>query len=61
VITHWNGAAWKNVPGPAGDGFLSGVAATSARNAWAGGTSYNPAKPPEFKTLILHWDGTRWK
>lgn len=36
-------------------GFLTGVAATSARNAWAvGGTNGG-------KTLIAHWNGTAWK
>jgi hypothetical protein len=35
-------------------GYLNGVAATSSSNAWAvGGT-------PGGKTLILHWNGTRW-
>jgi hypothetical protein len=37
------------------DGFLNGVAATSARNVWAvGGNGAG-------RNLILHWDGTAWK
>ena len=41
-------------PGPAGS-YLYGVAATSARNAWAVGAARSG------KTLILHWNGTAWK
>ena len=36
-------------------GVLDGVAATSAKNAWAVGYTKS------FKTLILHWNGTSWK
>jgi hypothetical protein len=36
-------------------GSFSGVAATSASNAWAVGTGING------KTLILHWNGAAWK
>jgi len=44
------------VPGPA-YGWLGGVAATSATNAWAvGSASENASGPP----LILHWNGTAW-
>ena len=36
-------------------GFLNGVAATSARNAWAvGDINFS-------QSLILHWNGTAWK
>ena len=38
-------------------GQLSGVAATSARNAWAVGSTRS-AHPG---TLIMHWNGTRWR
>jgi hypothetical protein len=40
---------------PVHGGQLFGVAATSARNAWAVGGAVNSGK-----TLILHWDGTAW-
>ena len=36
-------------------GGLSGVAATSASNAWAVGSTGSP------KALILRWNGTAWK
>ncbi|HEY3907167.1 MAG TPA: hypothetical protein VGM14_24890 [Streptosporangiaceae bacterium] len=34
--------------------MLNGVAVTSARNAWAVGETRS-------KTVILHWNGTRWQ
>jgi hypothetical protein len=60
LILHWNGKTWKQVPSPSpsredvGDGF-GGVAAVSARDAWAvGGTGIGT-------TLIVRWNGTTWK
>jgi hypothetical protein len=54
LIEHWDGTAWRQVrsPGIAGS-ELTGVAAVSARNAWAVGISRGRA-------LILHWNGTTW-
>jgi hypothetical protein len=56
VILRWNGTAWKQVPSPspAPSAGLSGVAATSASNAWAVGNTGST-------TLILRWNGTAWK
>jgi hypothetical protein len=56
VILRWNGAAWKRVPSPSPrpSAELSGVAATSANNAWAVGSTGG-------KTLILRWNGKTWK
>jgi hypothetical protein len=49
-------------PGPVSQplgNWLFGVAATSARNAWAvGGTSITDSSSGTF---ILHWNGTAWK
>jgi hypothetical protein len=39
-------------------GSLAGVAATSARNAWAVGHAGTIARP---RTLILRWQGTAWQ
>ena len=39
-------------------GFLFGVAAASARSAWAVGYNGNLASP---KILIEHWNGKAWK
>jgi hypothetical protein len=63
LILHWNGTAWKQVPSPNPGGrhaaVLSGVAATSATNAWAVGGYGNSAG--QAQTLIVHWKGTAWK
>jgi hypothetical protein len=58
VIEHWNGAAWKLQKGPnqntdIGLNQLSGVAATSPRNAWVVGTPINGS-------MIQHWNGSAW-
>ncbi len=63
LILHWNGARWTRVasPNPGGSHFdntLSGVAVTSAGNAWAVG-NYTTG-PAGSKTLILRWNGTKW-
>jgi hypothetical protein len=53
LIMHWNGTAWHRVPSPHGD-LLLGVTATSARNAWAVGTT-------RHASLLLHWNGIAWE
>jgi len=62
VIEHWNGTSWTLVPGPvpAGSAYLFGIAAASARSAWAVGLTGGllSAQP---KTLALHWNGSTWK
>lgn len=58
VILGWNGTAWKQAPVPASVAYnatLGGVAATSARNAWAVGWTVTG------QILILRWNGTAWK
>ena len=56
LILRVTGSTVRAVPTPRPrDGWLFGVAATSATNAWAVG--YIAAGPP----LILHWNGTAWK
>jgi hypothetical protein len=61
LIVRWNGKAWRRVtsPSPTGGALLNGVAATSARNAWAVGQTGGVGSP-QRKSLILHWDGTAW-
>ena len=65
VILHWNGTAWTRMPSPAlaKIGALSGVAATSARNAWAVGCASHCFGPTggTTQTMIVHWNGTAWK
>ena len=66
LTEQWNGTAWKQVPSPSpdasvkGGALLYGVAATSAKNAWAVGNYYDPTSQKTL-TLILHWNGTAWK
>jgi hypothetical protein len=63
LIVHWNGSAWRQQSSPSpGSGVnnLSGVAATSATNAWAVG-SYDNSANTSTQTLIVHWNGTAWQ
>ena len=55
LIERWNGTAWKQVPSrtPGQLSQLVGVAATSARNAWAVGSDLGGA-------ILQHWNGTTW-
>jgi hypothetical protein len=58
LIEHWNGKHWilqrfKPIPG---GGVFTGVAATSASNAWAVGQ----IDSADQQTLIEHWDGKAW-
>lgn len=56
LILRLTGSTWRRVRLPdVGRGFLSGVAATSASNAWAVG---NLTGGPR---LILHWNGSTWR
>jgi hypothetical protein len=65
VIQHWNGTAWSTVTSPnpgtscglnAGN-QLYGVGAVSSSDVWAVGSFFNCSL---YKTLAVHWDGTRW-
>ena len=65
LILHWNGTSWTQVASPNPDSsgydanYLSGVAATSASNAWAVGTNEDQTADID-RTLILHWNGAKW-
>jgi hypothetical protein len=64
LTLHWNGSTWRRVPSPSpGTGSaLSGVAAVSARNAWAVGcTAFCFLSSARPHTVILHWNGTGWQ
>jgi hypothetical protein len=61
LIVHWNGADWQRVPSPSPSSqgnVLTGVAATSASDAWAVG--YAGSSSIGSTTLIEHWNGTTW-
>jgi hypothetical protein len=60
LILRWTGKAWSQVASPdplKTSNYLSAVAATSTRDAWAVGNG-GPSKSPE--TFILHWNGKTW-
>jgi hypothetical protein len=59
LIEQWNGTAWSIVPSPnsSSGGYLSGVAALSAANVWAVGSTGDASLG---QTLIEHWDGATW-
>jgi len=66
LIEHWNGSSWSVIPSPNPTPPLSGgpvsnelygVAAVSANNVWAVGTSQDFGAG---KTLIEHWNGSSW-
>ncbi len=62
LVEHWNGQAWKvqTSPNPTGANTagLTGVAATSATNAWAVGSYFQQGAGA--LTVIEHWDGKTW-
>jgi hypothetical protein len=61
LVEHWQRGKWRIVPSPSpgpahGDGFLFGLAVSSAHQAWAVGT-----EPSRFSsTLAIRWNGTKW-
>jgi hypothetical protein len=65
LIEHWNGTTWRIVPspnpangGPTTTNALTSVVALSATNAWAVG--FYEKRTTDFRTLVLHWNGSRW-
>jgi hypothetical protein len=66
LLLHWNGTRWSRVASPdtsSGLNILAGVTAASARNAWATGyfcVRHCQQDGEVDRTLILHWNGTRW-
>lgn len=62
MIAHWDGQAWqlaKVTAPPTNNGSeLTGVAAISARNAWAVGSSFSDNTSTG---LTYHWTGTAWQ
>jgi hypothetical protein len=53
-LMRWTGSAWKLTSFAPKKVNFSGVAVTSASNAWAVGVT------AAGKTLILHWNGSAW-
>jgi hypothetical protein len=61
LIEHWNGSKWSIVKSPnpsATESVLKSVAAVSASNVWAVGSTSNSSGIGQ--TLIEHWNGSKW-
>lgn len=58
-----SGAGWTVINSPNANNQanqLNGVSAAADNDAWAVGTTYSDNTFTTSKTLIEHWDGTRW-
>jgi hypothetical protein len=62
LIEHWNGKTWtiQGDQSPAGGGHFAAVAATSAGNAWAVGSTGLNSEGSGQQTLIERWNGKAW-
>ncbi len=60
-VEHWNGTSWSIVPSPdptrSTQSALARVSCPSTDNCFAVGES---SAGEMFKTLVEHWNGTRW-
>jgi hypothetical protein len=64
LTEHWNGVKWSVIPSPTPAGSLDtlwGVTVVSPINAWAVGDYFVSFNPPHNLTMILHWNGIKWK
>jgi hypothetical protein len=63
LIERWNGAHWSVVQSPNVFGSiynsLGGIVASNPRDLWSVGSSES-APGYASRTLIVHWNGTRW-
>ena len=62
LIEHWNGSTWSIVPGPnpGSNNNLNLVSASSATDIWANGNTMTGGFGTPSKTLLEHWNGTKW-
>ena len=63
LIEHWNGTRWSVIPSPNPEQAynqpqLNAITAISVNDVWAVGYADDPSQ--NEKTLIEHWNGTRW-
>jgi hypothetical protein len=61
LMLHWNGTKWTKTALTAGGTIGSNLASVngdSASDVWAVGSYVS--KSPDHKTLILHYNGTKW-
>jgi len=64
LIEHWDGASWSIVsnPNPVPNGtILDSVSSVSSTDVWAVGNYFPTGTTGRDKTLIEHWNGTRWR
>jgi hypothetical protein len=63
LILHWNGKKWAVVPSPSPTSsfnVLFSVGAVSASDVWAVGNRSSSSDPNTHRTMIQHWNGTKW-
>jgi FG-GAP-like repeat len=58
LVLHWDGSAWTSPTLP-GAGLLRKVVALTPTNVWAAGAYYN-ASAQHYRTLVVHFNGTKW-
>ncbi len=61
LILHWNGTQWSAIPSPNSSSTSNGlnsVAAISANDVWAVGSSGISSRA---SPLVEHWDGVAWR
>jgi hypothetical protein len=58
LVLHWDGSTWTSSP-VSGAGLLREVRAVAAGNVWAAGSYYN-ASTQHYRTLVVHFNGTKW-
>jgi len=58
LALHWNGSTWTYFPVP-GAGLLREVKAIGPTNVWAAG-SYYLVTTQHYRTLMVHFNGTKW-
>jgi hypothetical protein len=68
LIEHFDGTNWKVIPSPSvgphsqfQSNQLWGITAVSAHDVWAFGSVFPADGSGQESTLVLHWDGIKWK
>jgi hypothetical protein len=62
IALHWDGSALRTVPMPTNGvaQTLTGIAARSATDAWAVGTSEFSYRDNAYRPAVYHFDGSAW-
>ncbi|MBE1604598.1 hypothetical protein [Actinopolymorpha pittospori] len=62
LTLRWDGTRWRRIPSPNRSdvqNWLFAVAGSSSRDVWAAG--YDVTPDGEHRSLLLHWNGARWR